>query len=271
MNGDALGPAFDTATLIRPTQRKLVGCWMESAGCATLILPEVWRELTRNAGSGHRFRAADAWVRLAELPGTPFRWVEWSAELDAAVEDLLNHFTEACFPTKTAEQIAFSSDAIIVAQALVLGTDLLVTTDVNSMNHDEINHIVERRLGRNSGFVVTLDEALRVAFPAADAGDALLMMALSTIAPSHDGEWPVDDAHEALERLCEAAAGASLRTTAVKLMNRWNQCADLEALLRNARQTAQHSDALRFERMRMAWHRSHGGHDEPLQSHGVRR
>lgn len=70
MNGDALGPAFDTATLIRPTQRKLVGCWMESAGCATLILPEVWRELTRNAGSGPRFRAADAWVRLAELPGT---------------------------------------------------------------------------------------------------------------------------------------------------------------------------------------------------------
>ena len=37
------------------------------------------------------------------------------------------------------------------------------------------------------------------------------------------------------------------------------------------RAAAKHSAALKFELMRVAWHRSHGGHDEPPQSHGVGR
>ena len=45
LGNDVLGPGFDTGTLIRPTQRKLVTCWMELAGTRTLILPRVLEEL----------------------------------------------------------------------------------------------------------------------------------------------------------------------------------------------------------------------------------
>ena len=34
-----VGPAFDTNTLIRPTQRKLVGVWMDDVDLPTLVLP----------------------------------------------------------------------------------------------------------------------------------------------------------------------------------------------------------------------------------------
>ena len=55
-----VGPAFDTNTLIRPTQRKLVCCWMESAGIKTLLLPRVWQQLIDGAGSSSQFRSTDA-------------------------------------------------------------------------------------------------------------------------------------------------------------------------------------------------------------------
>ena len=48
---DAIGPAFDAHTLSTPTPRKLVGCWMDQAGLRTLIVPQVWDELTHQPPS----------------------------------------------------------------------------------------------------------------------------------------------------------------------------------------------------------------------------
>ena len=255
MTDDPLGPAFDTATLLRPTQRKLVCCWMESAGCKTLLLPRVWQQLIEGAGSSSQFRSTDAWVRLAKQPNLPYRWVDWTGDLEDAAYDLRSHFTEACFPNRTAEQISYDSDAVIVSQALALGTDMLVTSDVNTIDHYEINLIVEQRLGRNTGFVITLDDALQQAHPGCDAGQSLLMLALTTIAPPPERDWPVDVAREDLDKLRQAALGAALRKTATRLDTRWNQCADLEETLARAQTLAAQSRALETERMRTAWHR----------------
>ena len=256
MTDDSLGPAFDTATLLRPTQRKLVCCWMESAGLKTLLLPRVWQQLIDGAGSSAQFRSTDAWVRLAKEPNLPFRWVEWTNDLEDAAYDLRSHFTEACFPNKTAEQISYDSDAVIVSQALALGTDMLVTSDVNTMDHYEINLVVEQRLGRNTGFVITLDDALQQAHPGCDASQSLLTLALTTIAPPPERDWPVDEARKDLGKLQQAAAGASLRKTALRLDTRWNQCLDLEATLARAQTLAAQSRALETERLQTAWHRS---------------
>ena len=255
MADEPLGPGFDAGTLIRPTQRKLVCRWMESAGARTLILPRVWEELTRRHPASKRYSAAKAWLTLAEYRDAPFRWVEWTDDHERTAEDIRSRFTQACFPAHAADQIDTNSDAVVISQALTLGTDVLVTTDVNTIDHYEINIVVERALGRNTGFVVTLDDALQRAFRGGEEAHQLLLLALTTIAPPRPETWSVDEAFAALHKLRDAMVGAGLRHTAIRLGTRWEQCRDLERALAEAQELAGRSNALRFERMRAAWHR----------------
>ena len=254
-NSDALGPGFDTGTLIRPTQRKLVTCWMEEAGARTLILPRVWEELTTSHRASARFNAAAAWRAIAERPDAPFQWVAWTDEHERRAEEIRSRFTQACFPKHASDQIDLNSDAVIVSQALALGTDVLVTSDVNTIDHYEINLVVEQTLGMNAGFVVTLDDALQRVFRGGEAAQRLLVLALSTIAPAKAQRWSIDEAFAELNNLRAAMTGAGLRQTAIRLETRWEQCRDLAAALEEAQDRAEKSTALAFERMRAAWHR----------------
>ena len=253
---EPLGPAFDTVTLIRPTPRKLACLWVEQAGLRTPLLPTVWDQLTykRKSASAVNVNVA-SWERIASYKDAPFRWVELDDGQKDAVDDLLQHFTQPCFPRLTADQIPDDPDANIIAEALVTGTDVLVTQDVNTIDHDEINHVIERRLGANAGFVLTLDKALGQAFRGGEAANHLLTLALATIAPSQSQEWNVGAAYEDLMRLCKALAGANVRDTATRLVTRWEQCPDLDCALMNAQFMAEHSQSLRFERMRAEWQR----------------
>ena len=271
---EALGPGFDTVTLTRPTPRKLVCLWMEQAGLHTVLLPTVWEQLAHPRRNKIGVNAA-SWQRIRKQRNAPFRWLELDDAQQEAVDDVLRHFTEPCFPRLAADQIPDDADANIIAEALIVGTDVLVTQDINSINHDEINFVIEQRLGANSGFVLTLDRALAQAFPGGEPADHLLMLALATIAPSAPTarakqEWAVEDAHQDFANLLRALAGANVRETAQRLDVRWSQCGDLERLLAAARTVAENSRAMQFERMRAEWqraaaqkrasNRSHEGH-----------
>ena len=257
MIDEPLGPGFDTVTLLRPTPRKLVCLWMEKAGLRTVLLPTVWEQLagTRKNRVGVN---ATSWRRLRTHSNTPFRWLELDDEQQEAIDDVLQHFTEPCFPRLVADQIPDDADANIIAEALIVGTDVLVTQDINSINHDEINFVIEKRLGANSGFVLTLDRALARAFPGGEPADHLLTLALATIAPANlpqQQEWPVEDARQSFANLLRAMAGANVRETAQRLDVRWDQCGDLERMLEEARKIAENSCAMQFERMRAGWQR----------------
>ena len=255
LSNDVLGPGFDTGTLIRPTQRKLVTCWMELAGTRTLILPKVWEELTYSHPASARFNAAAAWKEIAERPDAPFQWVAWTDEHERLAEEVRSRFTQACFPKHASDQIDLNSDAIVISQALALGTDVLVTSDVNTIDHYEINLVVEQALGMNTGFVVTLDDALQQVFRGGEAAHGLLVLALSTIAPTRGQRWSIEEAFTDLNNLRTAMTGAGMRQTAIRLETRWEQCRDLVSALDEAQDRAEKSTALAFERMRTAWHR----------------
>ena len=255
MGDESLGPGFDTGTLIQPTLRKLVCRWMESAGLHTLILPQVWEELTRRHPASKRYSPAQAWANLAECEDAPFRWVEWTDDQECVAEEIRSRFTQACFPLHAAFQIDTSSDAIIISQALTLGTDVLVRGDLNTIDHYEINMVVERALGPNIGFVLTLDDALQRAFRGGEEAHHLLLLALTTIAPPRPKAWGVDEAFADLGKLRTDMDGAGLRRTAIRLGTRWEQCRDLELALAEAQEFADRSNAMRFERMRATWHR----------------
>lgn len=252
---EPLGPAFDTMTLSRPTARKLVGCWMDNAGMPTLVLPEVWRELTYEPEPPRAFGSTQAWQAAAHHPAAPYRWVRLTADEYERTREIRAMFTQACFPQVPQDGILNHGDAIIVSQALALRTDALVTSDIRSIDHYEINNLIERSWGTNAGFVVTLDDALCQAHAGGEGGEQLLLLALATIAPTADAGWSVDAAFADLQKLRRALRGAALPTVADHIENRWECGRDLDQLIEAAMAMAAGSRALRFERIRARWHR----------------
>ena len=255
---DGIGPAFDTMTLSRPTTRKLVGGWMDSSNMRTLVLPQVWRELTYEPDPTHPARAfgsSDAWQAASRHPDAPYRWAELSAHEVELSREIRSRFTKACFPQVPRDGIMNHSDAVIISQALALRTDALVSSDVRSIDHYEINNLIERSWGGNTGFVVTLDDALCEAHAGGEGSEQLLVLALATIAPDVGAEWSVDGAFADLQRLRNALRGAALPTVADRLENRWECDRGLSRLVESAREVAANSPTLRFERTRARWHR----------------
>ena len=253
---DPIGPAFDANTLSTPTPRKLVGCWMDQAGLRTLIVPQVWDELTHQPPSLRRQGPiVESWLRIRRLPEAPYRWEVLDDDQIAVVEEVLSCFTQACFPRTPSDRIATNSDAIIVAEAVAVGAEALVTGDINSIDHYEVNDVLRRVLGRNAEFVTTLDNGLCKAHAGGEASERLLALALATIAPPPSADWTVDAAHDDLQQLRKALAGSRLVTTSARLECRWEQALDLESVLDQARRIALESPALCIERLRTQWHR----------------
>ena len=254
---EGIGPAFDTGTLSTPTPRKLVGCWMEQASRRTLIVPQVWRELAEVQGPRSREYPKAAWRHLAAIADSPFELPVLSDEQEETAYSIRAKFTTACFPRSHPASIHGHSDAVVVSQALALGTDVLVTGDIRTIDHYEINTVIDKFLGRNAPFVTTLDDALCRAYAAGDAAEEMLVMALSTVAPDADcASWSIENAHTRLNGLRGAMAGSSLTTASQRLDTRWHECRDLTAALERARLMANHSNALRCERIRADMHRA---------------
>ena len=153
-----------------------------------------------------------------------------------------------------------------MSQALAIGTDALVTGDIASIDHYEINDLVQMAWGRNAGFVTTVDDALLTAYAGGEGAELLLTLALATIAPQEQ-DWPVDSAFEDLRKLRAALVDAGLPNVSERLNTRWEQAHDLADVLERSRDLAQESSALAFERLRTRWHRQ-GFVDQPNVAQG---
>lgn len=256
MAGDErLGPAFDTNTLIRPTQRKLVGVWMDDVRLPTLVLPQVRKELTQRPVVSRGFASSDAWLMMEQTADAPFKWPRLARRQELQALDIRQMFTQPCFPNTPVDGIVDHSDAIAISEALVLGVDLMVTGDFTSIDHHEVNHLARQSLGKNTATVVTLDNALMQAYSGGELAEQLLVNALATVAPEPHVQWSVDEAFEDLRRLCQAMLGSRLTDTAAKLGARWEHSRDLASVVDRARRVAGESKALEFERLRATWHR----------------
>lgn len=251
---DAEAPAFDTNTLSRPTPRKLVCCWMEGLGLPTTILPEVWDELTKQSRIvPERIPIVESWHRIRAMPDVPFQWRELDADERRTAKDVLEVFTQACFRNVSAAQIPSHSDAIIIAEAVATGAEILVSGDINSIDHYEVNGVLSQATGRNHDFVTTLDAALCKAHPCGDAAEHLLILALATIAPPKSRTWTLDDAHQDFQRFRKALEGAHLVDLSARLDARWEQSRDLGNVLDQAQEMAHGSASIAMERSWTRW------------------
>ena len=257
-DNERLGPGFDTNILSRPTQRKFVGCWMDRAGLDTLVLPQVWRELTATPSGMSPTSSVQAWSRMRETVDAPFRWAGLDAEQAGRASEIRRLFTQACFPRSAPDEVTTNGDAIVISEGVVLNTDVLVTGDFRSIDHYEVNNVLAQGLGRNARFVVTLDDALMEAYSGGELGEEMLATALACVCPGDVGAWPVDDAFSALDGLRTVLVGANMPRTSGRLLNRWECSLDLRRVVERAAAISEQSKSLRYERMRTEWHKEYG-------------
>ena len=254
-----LGPAFDTNMLNTPTPRRLMSLWMECAELPVPILPTVMAELTK----GPRLHASqeeaetnrlhrEAWHDALETANSPFVLLEPTPDASARIREVLDLLDLKCFPElETPGQIANHPDAAIIAEGVVFGTEVVVTNNMNSINHYEVNDLMARKTGRNTPVLVTADKAILDAHAGDEAARALLITALASAWPDDGRPQSIEESHRMLRALCERLAGGiRMRDAAEYLLVTFRIDDDLNEVIESARQLAITSNALECERRR---------------------
>ena len=260
MNDSPLdGLAFDTNLLNKPTQRRLMSLWMERSESKVFLLPQVRAELTTPnmrpgtcrdlaINTAHR----QAWDDVVAKPNSPFQTVELTREQQVLASAILHSFTLRCFPKlNNVDEVLRNSDSIILAEGLAAQLDCVVTNNMASIDHQEVNHLVTRTMGRNASFVRTADDAMLEAHPGGEASRELLTTAMASCWPDNGVAQSIDDAHERLERLCSVLVeGVNMPAVAQRLRNAFDVDLDLDAILVDAHAVSRSSSALACERER---------------------
>ena len=260
MDADVVeGVAFDTNLLSMPTQRRLMSLWMEVSQGKVLLLPQVVAELRapnkRDLGEeAQRINAAHraAWDRAMNVPDGPFATVTLTTDEQASAYEILHQFTLRCFPKlNRVDEIPQHSDAVILAQGLASGVECVVTNNMASLDHREVNGLVSEVMGRNASFVLTADDAMLDAHAHGESSRRLLSMAMASCWPDDGREMAVDEAHDHLRRFCTVlTADVNMPAVAQRLMNAFEVDPELQQVLDSARSLSQESSALVCERER---------------------
>lgn len=256
--------AFDTNMLAKPTPRRLMTLWLEQADCRTLVLPRVYEELTaptlaqRDKRHKGRNIQAETWEQAIQSRDSPYLLVELSEDQKDAAADLMTRFNLRCFPSlNEVGEIARSPDAEIVAQGLAYGADVIITNNMRSIDHFEVNAVAMAHFGRNSGLLVTADNAMLSAHPSGEASRHLLVTALASSWPDHLRPLDMAEAKSVLDGLCtRLASGVNMPDMAQRLLNAYDTDENLEEILLDAHALASKSVALAIERRRADWRRS---------------
>lgn len=261
MDADAVeGLAFDTNLLSMPTQRRLMSLWMEVSQGKVLLLPQVVAELRapnkRDLGAeAQRINAAHraAWDKAVNIANGPFATVTLTADEQTAAYEILHQFTLRCFPKlNRVDEIPQHADAVILAQGLASGVECVVTNNMASLDHREVNGLVSEVMGRNAGFVLTADDAMLDAHGHGESSRRLLSMAMASCWPDDGREMAVDEVHDRLRRLCNIlTVDVNMPGVAQRLMNAFEVDPELPQVLDSARALSQESSALACERERM--------------------
>ena len=254
------GVAFDTNMLTRPTQRRLMTLWTELSGQRTALLPQVLVELTavprfeapQTLASARAHR--EAWSAIVRAPQSPFELVVLDEDARHRFGEVIIEFTLPCFPVlNNVDEITTHSDAIVLAEGLAAGMDVIISNNMRSVDHVEINGLVREVFGRNTGLLLAADDALLAAHPCGEGSRALLVMALASAWPDDGREMGVGDAEHLLVGLCDRLHGATMPQTATRLRNRFATDLNLDLVLDEARNLSAASNALYHERVRTEW------------------
>jgi len=154
----------DTSELLRPTQRKLHAAWQELHGRKVLATPTVARELAPLGADvldnrGHsaaeialRNRAATLsprrraelqrqqwWATMWQDHQSPYGILSLTDAQEELVDQLLDDIDSRCFPRTDPVFIDRHPDARIVCESIAVGATMLLTSNMQTIDHIEVN------------------------------------------------------------------------------------------------------------------------------------
>lgn len=253
------GIALDTNLLTRPTQRRLITLWCETAGQKIAVLPQVRNELMQRGVRTNRSASVriEAWEALLEGPATPYRTVSFDPPDTELCEKVLASLTVPCFPQlSSADEIPTNSNAVIIAESVACGMKMLITNNMRSLDHAEVNGVVKELWGRDN-LLIHADAAMVDAHQHGEAARTLLRLALASCWPDDDPQSPSHADMKAVESrigsLCDRLVGAGLPMVSAKLANRFETDANLDQVVASAQALACNSPVLDYERVFSSW------------------
>ena len=253
------GLAFDSNLLNKQTPRRLMSMWMESAGAKVLILPSVMRELCApnlvdDSATAQRRNAlhSQCWNDVVAMRDAPYALLQLSDDEKDVASEVLQRFTLRCFPKlNEPSEILRENDAMILAQGIAAGVDCVVTNDVSTIDHYEINDLVAKTIGHNAGIVLDADRAMLQAHPGGHAARQLLLTAMASNWPRPDDSMSPDEAHAYVQELAtRLAQNVSMPNVARRLVSAFEVDDNLDQLLSTAQELSRTSEVLRCERLR---------------------
>lgn len=250
------GLAFDSNLLGRPMTRRLMLLWMELSDLTTVVLPTVKKELTyKRETPTRRERLLDelyerAWIETWGTSNSPYELLALSETQQELASEVLASFTLRCFPkAQSKEHIARTLDAHILAEAVAANVDMVVTNNMASIDHTEVNALVRATAHTNENVVSNADDALLSSHVGPEASRHLLTMFLASAWPERGERSMTMDACRAHLAKCAngLTRGAAMPNCATKLMNSFDVDEELDVVLRDAHALAQDSRALQCD------------------------
>lgn len=250
------GLAFDTNLLSRPLTRRLMLLWMELSGQSTVVLPTVRRELTfKRSRPTREQRMLDdlheaAWIDTWHKPESPYQLIDLSEDQEALAGEMLRAFTLRCFPkAQSKEQIARLPDANVLAEAVGAGVQMVVTNNMASIDHLEVNALARAVVKSNENIIASADDALLTTHVGGEGSRHLLTMFVASSWPDQGTRsMTMSACHEHLTRCARGlATGAAMPNFAAKLINAFEVDEDLDRVIAEAQAIAQGSPALRCD------------------------
>ena len=254
----------DTNRIMFPTQRKFNAAWREMSGDRLCLLPQVAREImhhridpefledeaerakvglarVRNSATARELmlRQSDLWWAEQLLnDDSPYGLIPMSREQHERAEAICDNIDPRAFPRIRPEEVPTSSDTLIIAQALATGQQMLVTGNMRSIEHNDVNKWAERHAAvyeiEHPHVMHVQDETMARMYAGPEPKIELCAIALGAAWPG-DPSASFDEVESALEGMLGAMEGARLGDTGTVIADTWLSAPDPNALLESVR------------------------------------
>lgn len=230
--------------------------WMELSDLAVIVLPTVKDELLfKRPNPTKDERLLDGlfeqvWLETWAKPDSPYKHVTPTAEQNERAKDTLRAFTLRCFPkAPSKEAIARLPDAHMLAEAVAMQVEMVVTNNMASIDHTEVNALVRSVAASNENMLTNADDALLHAHVGAEGSRHLLTMFLAATWPEQGRRsMSMSDCREHLARFTQGlATGAAMPNCASKLNNAFVVDERLDTVISDAQTLAQGSHSLAID------------------------
>ena len=180
------------------------------------------------------------WGRLFLDPDSQYEIVALTREQHRVALAIRNSFSASCFPRLRQREVPFDSDAAIIAEALATGYDLLITANMRSIDHWEVNEWVRRH---HNGFglrnrPILFDSDLAVLdLHRGEAGIGELTRTAIAASWGDDRNADVETVDRDFRKYVEVLEEADLAQSALRALYRWEREPEPERLIEEVRHT----------------------------------